>query len=72
GYPDNLSSKEIHIYAKIIAICDVFDAITTKRTYKDSKSTFETLILMKKEMRHHLDSILINHFILMLKEQNKA
>lgn len=72
GYPDNLSSKEIHIYAKIIAICDVFDAITTKRTYKDSKSTFETLILMKKEMRQHLDSILINHFILMLKEQNKV
>jgi hypothetical protein len=25
---------------------------------------------MKKEMRQHLDSILINHFILMLKEQN--
>lgn len=70
GYPDKLSGKDIHIYARIIAICDVFDALTTKRTYKDSKSTYETLILMKKEMRNHLDSILINHFILMLKEQN--
>jgi len=69
GYPDKLSSKEIHIYAKIIAICDVFDAVSTKKTYKDSKTTFETLILMKKEMRNHLDSVLINHFILMLKEQ---
>lgn len=70
GYPDNLNNKDIHIYAKIIAICDVFDALTTKKTYKDSKSTFETLMLMKKEMRNHLDSVLINHFILMLKEQN--
>lgn len=70
GYPDNLMSKDIHIYAKIIGICDVFDAMTTKKTYKDSKNTFETLILMKKQMRNHLDSVLINHFILMLKEQN--
>ncbi|MFA7084099.1 MAG: HD domain-containing phosphohydrolase [Arcobacteraceae bacterium] len=69
GYPDNLMGKDIHIYAKIIGICDVFDAMTTKKTYKDSKNTFETLILMKKEMRNHLDSVLINHFILMLKEQ---
>lgn len=69
GYPDKLTSKEIHIYGKIIGICDVFDAITTKRTYQDPKSTYDTLITMKKEMRNHLDSVLINHFILMLREQ---
>lgn len=69
GYPDGLKSKEIHIYAKIIGMCDVFDAITTNRSYNDPKSTFETLIMMKKEMRNHIDSVLINHFIMMLKEQ---
>ncbi|RXJ60179.1 HD-GYP domain-containing protein [Candidatus Marinarcus aquaticus] len=72
GYPDGLKSKEIHIYAKIIGMCDVFDAITTNRSYNDPKSTFETLIMMKKEMRNHLDTVLINHFIMMLKEQATA
>jgi len=63
GYPDKLTGNEIHLYAKIIGICDVFDAITTNKTYKDSKSTFETLVMMKKEMSNHLDVDIINHFI---------
>ncbi|PLY05227.1 MAG: hypothetical protein C0625_14455 [Arcobacter sp.] len=64
GYPDKL--KE---FGKIIAVCDVFDALTTKRSYKDAISTFETLIIMKKEMAYHLDGILVDFFIKMFKEK---
>ncbi len=67
GYPDKLFNEDIHIFAKIIGVCDVFDALTTKRTYKDSKSTFDTLIVMKKEMSNHLDNNVINHFLQILK-----
>jgi HD-GYP domain-containing protein (c-di-GMP phosphodiesterase class II) len=63
GYPDKLKNDEIHLYAKIIGVCDIFDAITTNKSYQDSKSTFETLIMMKKEMSKHLDVKIINHFI---------
>ncbi|WCF11456.1 HD domain-containing protein (plasmid) [Paenibacillus thiaminolyticus] len=34
GYPFGLTGKEIHPYARLIALCDVFDAITSKRSYK--------------------------------------
>ncbi|MGD8190902.1 HD-GYP domain-containing protein [Brevibacillus ginsengisoli] len=34
GYPRNLTEPEIHKYAKILAICDVFDALTTNRVYR--------------------------------------
>jgi len=70
GYPDRLKGDDIHQYAKIIAICDVFDALTTKRSYKEPVATFNTLLMMKKEMNNHLDSSLINRFILMFRQEN--
>ncbi|MCW8929178.1 MAG: DUF3369 domain-containing protein, partial [Gammaproteobacteria bacterium] len=36
GYPRQLKAKEIHIYGRIAAIADVFDALGTKRCYKDA------------------------------------
>ena len=67
GYPKGLKGDKIPLYAKIISICDAFDAISTKRTYKDSISSFDTLLLMKKEMSNSFDTGLVNSFIQMLK-----
>ncbi|QBZ84249.1 Cyclic di-GMP phosphodiesterase response regulator RpfG [Hydrogenovibrio crunogenus] len=36
GYPNGLKGEDIHIYARIVAIADVFDALTHKREYKDA------------------------------------
>ena len=36
GYPQGLKGEEIHIYGRIVALADVFDALTHKRVYKDS------------------------------------
>lgn len=35
GYPNHLSGNQISIYAQIVAVADVFDALTSKRSYKD-------------------------------------
>lgn len=67
GYPKGLKKDKIPLFARIISICDAFDAITTRRSYKDSVGTFDTLIMMKKEMSNSFDSKLINNFIQMLK-----
>ena len=67
GYPKGLKGDDIPLFAKIISICDAFDAISTKRTYKDSISSFDTLLLMKKEMSKSFDTRLINSFIQMLR-----
>lgn len=44
GYPDKLKGNEISLFAKIIGISDIFDALTTKRSYKEEMSTFDSLI----------------------------
>ncbi len=66
GYPDGLKDKEIDFYARIVTIGDIFDALTTRRSYKPALSTFEALGLMKNKMAHELDTVLLRHFIEMM------
>lgn len=63
GYPDNLSGKEIPIFAQIVSIADVYDAVTSKKEYRDAHGSFETLMMMKNEMGHHFDKRLLMEFI---------
>ena len=46
GYPDHLSASDIHIYGKIVAIADAFDAMTTNRVYRPANDSFSTLQIM--------------------------
>lgn len=46
GYPTGLASDQIPMIAKICHIADVFDALTSKRSYKESKSPYEALKIM--------------------------
>lgn len=66
GYPDNLRQNEIKMFARIIGVCDVFDALTTKRSYKAAMSSFDALMIMKHDMKTHLDMKIVNTFIKML------
>jgi HD-GYP domain-containing protein (c-di-GMP phosphodiesterase class II) len=72
GYPDNLRGEEISQFARIIGVCDVFDALSTKRSYKDPMSSFESLHLMKQQMRGHLDMEMVDAFIKMLRKQEQG
>lgn len=65
GYPDGLMGNSITLFARIIAVCDVFDALSTQRSYKERMSSYDTLLLMKKTMQHHLDMVLVDSFIKM-------
>ncbi len=65
GYPNKLTQNEISLPGKICALCDVFDALTTKRPYKKALSTFEALKVMKNEHHEHFDTELLNQFILL-------
>ncbi|HEX5622862.1 MAG TPA: HD domain-containing phosphohydrolase [Sulfuricurvum sp.] len=66
GYPDGIAGDEISQFARIIGACDVFDALTTKRSYKEPMSTFESIKLMKQQMQGHLDFDMVNALIRML------
>jgi len=63
GYPNGLKGEHISLFARIIGICDTYDAMSTNRTFQDSKKMFDVLLEMKKDMQGKLDGELINTFI---------
>ena len=63
GYPYGLKKDEIHICGKIARIIDVYDALTSKRSYKESERPFTALKEMKEKMLHCFDKKLLIEFI---------
>ena len=55
GYPHNLSGSEVTGPARICAVADIFDALTSHRSYKAALTGFEALKLMQTQMKHELD-----------------
>lgn len=63
GYPLGLKGSEIHPFARVLHICDCFDALTTHRPYKKAVTPFKALKLMQSEMRLSFDRHLLYKFI---------
>lgn len=63
GYPDKLKGEDIPIYARIIGIVDAFDAIISKRSYKNSISKQKAIDILKQEKGKQFDPILVDKFI---------
>jgi putative nucleotidyltransferase with HDIG domain len=63
GYPEGLHEERIHLYAKVAAVADVFDAMTTRRIYRDAVGTFTALQIMKTEMSAGLDQHIFRQFV---------
>ena len=53
GYPLGLKGDEIHYFARLCSIVDVYEALTSQRPYKKSLPAFEALKIMKEEMVTH-------------------
>jgi HD-GYP domain-containing protein (c-di-GMP phosphodiesterase class II) len=66
GYPHRLRGPEIHIYGRICSIADVYDALTSGRSYRSRLQPFEALKIMKDDMIHHFQKDLFEKFVLML------
>jgi len=64
GYPFNLPKDKITTYGRMIAICDIFDALTANRCYKDGYSHLKSFsILRSLGKKNHLDLRLVDLFI---------
>ena len=63
GYPYGLKGGEIHLYARIVAVCDVFDALTSHRVYRPAFTVEEALDIMKKGRGSHFDPEIFDVFI---------
>lgn len=63
GYPNNKKGEEIHIYGRITALADVFDALYHKRCYKEAWPLEQIVELIKKERGEHFDPKLVDIFL---------
>ncbi len=63
GYPRKLKEPLLSQFGKIIAVCDVFDALITQKPYRAAYSTFNASSLLREEYKGKLDMSCINSLI---------
>ncbi|WP_124948539.1 HD domain-containing phosphohydrolase [Sulfuriferula thiophila] len=68
GYPHGLSGENIPVAGRIVAIADVFDALTSQRPYKAAWPIERAVALLKEEAGQHFDPVLVELFIGILPE----
>lgn len=63
GYPKGLKANEISLFAKMGAVCDVYDAITSNRPYKAGWDPAESLRKMAEWSKGHFDEAVFQAFV---------
>jgi len=62
GYPNNLKGEEIPLAGRIVAICDVFDALTSKRYYKEAYSVEKSMEIIEQGSGKDFEPYLVDTF----------
>lgn len=62
GYPERLSGTSIPLNARIFAVVDVFDALTSERPYKEAMSLSEALQIIQQDSGRHFDPSVVDAF----------
>ena len=63
GYPEGLKGEEISVYGRMVAITDVYDAITADRVYHRAMTPTQGLKKLLEWSGNHLDPALVKQFI---------
>lgn len=68
GYPEGLRGEEIPLCARIMAVADVFDALVSKRVYKDEVPANQAFRVLQKEAGSHFDPEIVTVFLAIRQE----
>jgi methanogenic corrinoid protein MtbC1 len=63
GYPRGLKGESIPIEGRIVAVADVFDALTSDRVYRKAFSVEEAVQMMREQRGRHFDPVLLDAFM---------
>ncbi len=63
GYPHGISGDEIPLCAKILAVADVFDALVSKRCYKEPFPLDKAFAIIEEEVGSHFDTDVAHAYI---------
>jgi len=66
GYPAGLAGEQIPLEARIVAIADVFDALTSERPYKQAWPVHEAMAHIQAQAGRHFDPVLVERFVPLL------
>ena len=72
GYPDRLAGHDIPLHARILCIADVFDALTTTRSYRAALPRAEALRIMQRDAGKHFDPELLEIFCTVLPPEERS
>lgn len=64
GYPNRIPISQTHLYSRITSICDVFNALTTNRSYSTARTPFDALSFMREKMTHKLEDQLFRELVM--------
>lgn len=68
GYPNGLKGEEIPLVGRVVALADVFDALTSKRPYKEAFSLEKAIAIIKNAKGQHFDPIVVDNFLSIISE----
>jgi len=64
GYPHQVKGDDVTQYGRMIAICDIFDALTATRCYKEGFTHLKAFTILHELVKNnHLDKVLVDQFI---------
>lgn len=63
GYPLGLKEKDIPVHVRVVTLCDIFNAITSNRSYKKKMSADEALEVLRVEAVYELDREIFHHLL---------
>ena len=70
GYPHGISEEAIPLCARIMAVADVFDALTSKRCYKDAMPLEKAYAIIREESGTHFDPAVVEAFFAAMEEKD--
>jgi len=72
GYPDGLAGDAINLGARILAVADVYDALSSERPYRAAMDPDEVLRIIKESSGSHFDPVVVDAFFESMEQDGKA
>jgi HD superfamily phosphohydrolase YqeK len=69
GYPMGLAGHEIPEFARVIAVADAFDSMTTTRSYREAKSIAQAIVELRRGASTQFDPLIVQAFIAALERE---
>jgi putative nucleotidyltransferase with HDIG domain len=72
GYPDGLAGEAINLGARILAVADVYDALSSERPYRAAMDPDQVLQIMKEKSGSHFDPVVVDAFFAFIEQDGEA